>query len=170
MRWQKEKAEAPRNICTTCDKELNKNNVSGYCRQHYIYKTSKEYKRKHNNKWYLKSGAKYYKDRYINDIGFKLSSILRARLLAAIKNNQKSGSAVRDLGCSIPELKKHLESQFQPGMSWENWSKDGWHIDHVVPLSNFDLTNPEEIKKACHYSNLQPLWAFDNLSKGSTIN
>ena len=77
------------------------------------------------------------------------------------------GSAVRDLGCSVEELKRHLEKQFQPKMNWENYGLYGWHIDHIKPLVNFDLTNREQFLEACHYTNLQPLWAEDNLSKGA---
>ena len=72
---------------------------------------------------------------------------------------------VKDLGCSIEELKTHLESQFQPRMTWDNYGK--WHIDHIKPLSNFNLENKEEFKEACNYKNLQPLWAKDNLIKGA---
>jgi hypothetical protein len=64
-------------------------------------------------------------------------------LRTALKNNSKRGSAVKDLGCSIEELKIYLESKFLPGMSWDNWSPDGWHIDHIKPLSKFDLTDRE---------------------------
>jgi hypothetical protein len=101
------------------------------------------------------------------NINSRLKKNLRGRLSQAIKNNQKSGSAVRDLGCTIAELKSYLESKFLPGMSWDNWSLEGWHIDHIEPLSKFDLSDPIEFKKACHFANLQPLWAKDNLSKGS---
>lgn len=111
----------------------------------------------------------YYNNRLENDLLFKLKCSLRTRLGNAIKNNQKTGSAVSDLGCSIEELKKHLESKFKPGMSWNNWSKDGWHIDHIKPLNSFDLTDPIQLKEACKYTNLQPLWAFENLSKGDKL-
>ena len=87
----------------------------------------------------------------------------------ALKGNYKNGSAVKDLGCSIDELKTYLESKFQLGMTWDNWSKDGWHIDHIKPLSSFDLTDKKQLLEACHYTNLQPLWATDNLSKGDKI-
>ncbi len=96
----------------------------------------------------------------------KLRNLLRNRLNKAISINCKNGSAVRDLGCSIEEFKSYLESKFTPDMNWSNRGVKGWHIDHIVPLSAFDLTNPEELKKACHYTNLQPLWWNDNLSKG----
>ena len=96
----------------------------------------------------------------------KIARNLRARLNKAIKGNWKSGSAVSDLGCSISLLKQHLESKFQPGMTWDNYGK--WHIDHIEPLCKFDLTNGVELKKACHYSNLQPLWWHDNLNKRHT--
>jgi hypothetical protein len=107
--------------------------------------------------------------RYNSDIKFKLSITLRTRLNTALKNNNKVGSAVKDLGCSIEEFKRYIESLWQPGMSWDNWSKDGWHIDHIAPLSSFDLTNVEDFKKACHYTNLQPLWAYDNFRKSDKL-
>jgi len=81
----------------------------------------------------------------------------------------RSASAVRDLGCSIPEFIKYIEAQFSPGMSWENWSRKGWHLDHKQPLASFDLTDSEQAKIACHYSNLQPLWAKANEAKGAKI-
>ena len=67
------------------------------------------------------------------------------------------------------ELKEHLEKQFKEGMSWENYGFYGWHIDHILPLSSFDLTKAEEQKKAFHYTNLQPLSAKENLQKYSKI-
>ena len=72
------------------------------------------------------------------------------------------------VGCSIPELRKRLTQQFLPGMTWDNYGK--WHIDHIRPCASFDLTDPEQQKQCFHYSNLQPLWAADNLRKGASIN
>lgn len=103
------------------------------------------------------------------DLGFRLQQTLRSRLRLAIKTNQKRGSAVQDLGCSIPELKSYLESKFQPGMTWDNWGRDGWHIDHIKPLASFDLTDPEQFRQACHYTNLQPLWAEENFKKSCKV-
>ena len=100
-----------------------------------------------------------------SDLNFLLSIRLRVRLCAAIRNGQKKGSAVRDLGCTIPELRSHLESKFVKGMSWETYGRDGWHIDHIRPLSSFDLTDPKQLQQAVHFTNLQPLWAVDNLRK-----
>lgn len=95
----------------------------------------------------------------------RLRSLLRNRMFYALKGKAKPDSAIRALGCTVEELRRHLEAQFQPGMTWENWRRDGWHIDHVRPLASFDLTDPEQFRAACHYANLQPLWAPDNLSK-----
>ncbi len=127
------------------------------------FKTVKGYQKYCSKKCYDKE----YKSKKSITLKDKLKHNLRNRLCVAIKKGYKSGSAVKDLGCSIEELKKHLESKFQPGMTWDNWSRVGWHIDHIKPLASFNLSNPEEFKKACHYTNLQPLWAKDNLSKGS---
>jgi len=94
----------------------------------------------------------------------RIAMNLRSRLSAALRYNSKSGSAVKDLDCSIDELKIYLENQFGEGMTWENYGQ--WHIDHIIPLSIVDLTDQGVVLKVCHYTNLQPLWAKDNISKG----
>jgi hypothetical protein len=112
----------------------------------------------------------YQSNRLKNDILFRLKRNLRARLNKAVQFEYKSGSAVDDLGCSIEEFKKHLESKFYPNlitgevMSWSNYGD--WHVDHITSLASFDLSNPDQVKQACHYTNLQPLWAEENLKKG----
>jgi|APGre2960657373_1045057.scaffolds.fasta_scaffold72064_2 hypothetical protein len=111
----------------------------------------------------------YSNNRRKTDIQFKLTQNLRARLNSAIKCNYKAGSAVKDLGCTVEQLKQHLESKFQSGMTWDNWALDGWHIDHIKPLASFDLTDRKQLLEACHYTNLQPLWAKDNLSKNDSV-
>ena len=100
-----------------------------------------------------------------SDINYRISCNLRKRLYNAVKRNTKSGSAVNDLGCSIEFLKVYLENMFTEGMSWDNYGK--WHIDHIYPLSKVDLTKRDELLKVCHYTNLQPLWAKDNIKKGN---
>jgi len=108
---------------------------------------------------------KYVKNRYSNDIEYKLRKRLRHRLYLAIKGDIKTGSAVKDLGCTVEELKKYLESKFQPGMTWENYGE--WEIDHIKPLVLFKLDNRDELLLACNYNNLQPLWKQTNRSKGA---
>lgn len=122
----------------------------------------------HREEQIEKSGIRN-KNRIESDIGFRLAARLRSRLGSAIRNKEKVGSFVRDLGCSIDELKKHLESKFQPGMTWETWGRGRgkWNIDHIVPLAAFDLTNRQHFVLACYYLNLQPLWFIDNQIKGS---
>ena len=93
----------------------------------------------------------------------KIAAKIRSRLHDAMENDYKTGYAVENLGCTIEFLKEYLEGKFTLGMTWENRSE--WHVDHIVPLSSFDLTNDEELKEACHYTNLQPMWAKDNLKK-----
>lgn len=126
--------------------------------------------RKYNTEYYEKNKkqvnakrAEYEKKRKQTDINFFLRKKLRTRLKSAIRDDVKTGSAIGDLGCSIDEFKVYLKSKFYNNMSWEN--KDQWHIDHIVPLASFDLTDPEQLKKACHYTNLQPLWKEDHLKK-----
>lgn len=109
--------------------------------------------------------------RYAEDLQFRISCNLRSRLVKAVHGRVKKGSAVKDLGCSIEELKKHIESQFRPGMTWANYGFGllKWNIDHIIPVSSFDLSIREEFVKACHYTNLQPLWHIDNIKKSGKI-
>jgi hypothetical protein len=112
----------------------------------------------------------YYRNRRKTDINFKIGENLRRRIRHALKGNSKSQNTLELLGCSDDFAKKHLENQFQPGMSWKNYGFSGWHVDHIIPCASFDLSNPEQQKKCFHYSNLQPLWAKDNMSKQAKLN
>ena len=100
---------------------------------------------------------------------FKLRMRLSIRLHSALTRGQKKGSIINMIGCSIIELKEYIQSKFTEGMTWENWSLDGWHIDHIKPLCSLNLEDPEQQSTACHYTNLQPLWAEDNLKKSGKI-
>lgn len=101
----------------------------------------------------------------IRRINQRIRNRLRHRISTAIRKGYKSGSAVNDLGCSVEEFRSYIEERFQEGMSWDNWGKTTWHLDHIKPLSHFDLRNREEFVEAVHYTNIQPLWARDNLRK-----
>ena len=123
-------------------------------------------------RWYRKpeSKAKIRKQsttKYATDPLFKLPRVLRVRLYKSLKRASKSGSAVRALGCSIKEFKAYIEARFTPGMSWNNWSPTGWHLDHIRPIAMYNLADPDEILAAFHYSNYQPLWAPENHAKGA---
>lgn len=113
------------------------------------------------------SQLKYQARRRKTDPSFRIACNLRSRIGSFLKykGHQKDSSVTRSLGCSKEELKEHLESRFSDGMSWENYGRTGWHIDHIIPLCELDLTKTDELAKACHYTNLQPLWAVDNLAK-----
>lgn len=141
----------------------NRDRISARNRNHYRENREAvlEYWRKNR-----KRTADYKRNRLKTDIEFRLAHNLRSRLSQAVRKDLYTSSAVKNLGCSLVQLKRYLESKFQPGMSWNNYGK--WHIDHIIPLSTFDLENREQFLKACHYTNLQPLWARDNLTKGAS--
>ncbi len=127
---------------------------------------SRKYKKTHRVE-ILSAQKSYQKIRRKEDIQFRLSGNLRSRLGESIKNEVKKGSSVKDLGCSISQFKSYIESKWLDGMSWDNYGKHGWHLDHIVPLASFDLTDNDEIRSACHYTNYQPLWASDNIRKSN---
>lgn len=94
----------------------------------------------------------------------KIAHSIRTRIWQGIKNTSNTSSSELT-GLSWHDLKNYLQSKFQPGMTWDNYAKNGWHIDHIKPLSKFDLTDEDEQRRAYHYTNLQPLWAKDNIRK-----
>jgi hypothetical protein len=100
---------------------------------------------------------------------FRIRKNIRDRMRLAMCGSSKSKHTIELLGCSVEELKKHLEKQFTEGMNWDNYGKKGWHIDHILPCASFDLTDPEQQKRCFHYTNLQPLWAEDNYKKRDKI-
>lgn len=106
----------------------------------------------------------YWKERRAKDPLFRIKNNLRNRLNFLCKGG-RSNSLLELLGCSHEEFKKHIESQFQPDMTWNNYGKNGWHLDHVKPLALFNLLIQSELEEVCHFTNLQPLWQEDNLKK-----
>ena len=113
--------------------------------------------------------ADYVRKRRAGDLNYKILSRLRGRLSDAVRGRTRGGSHVEVLGCPIEDFKDYLSGQFKEGMSWDNYGKDGWHLDHKIPLSFFDLSDPEQVKKACHFSNIQPLWAMENIIKSNKL-
>ena len=148
------------------------------CVTRYIFKNAekiKEYQRSNAEKI-----KEYQRSRHLernhyqitkrrSNVQFRLSGNLRSRIGEAIRRQHKVGSSIKCLGCTISDFKQHIEQQWLSGMSWKNYGRAGWHLDHIVPLASFDLTNKEQFLKACHYTNYQPLWALDNLRKRDKI-
>lgn len=111
---------------------------------------------------------KYVGERMENDISFKLRFNLARRINHTLRDNYKSKSTIELLGCSLEDFKIWIESQFQDGMTWENYGQ--WHLDHAYPCAKFNLEQPYEQKICFNWFNLQPLWAKDNLQKSAKIN
>lgn len=128
----------------------------------------KEYYQKNKNK-INKYRNSWEKNKEKNDIHFRIKKRLQNRILIALKRNKKSDSTMKLVGCSLQELKQHIEKQFKLGMTWNNYNYRGWHIDHIIPCASFDLSKEEEQKKCFHYTNLQPLWAEENIKKSNKI-
>ena len=140
--------------------------------------TRKMYYQEYGKSYYIKNKIKINKRigiisniRYKTDVNFKILKILRSRFRIAIKskNDIKSKQTLEILGCSLEEFKKYLELKFKKGMSWENNTLKGWHMDHIKPCSSFDLTDPKQQQECFHYTNIQPLWWYENLEKHCKI-
>ena len=150
------------------DKNLQKQRRIEY--YHKNKERLREKKSQYSKKYYKRNKYKYraWRKAYVNK---SPENKLRARLGVMLcyyikKVNSKKQSSILDyIGCSTGELRVYLESKFTEGMSWDNYGK--WHIDHIKPCSSFNHANNEEVKKCWHYTNLQPLWALDNMRKGN---
>jgi hypothetical protein len=179
----KEKIKRQKHIWYQNHKKENREKHKVWCEKHkeerkeYMKKYSKIWRNLHkeeiseNKKEYYKLNKikilihkkEYVINRLKTDINFKLLHNLRNRIWYALKRNIKSVRTIQLVGCSIENLKKHLENQFKIGMNWSNYGK--WHIDHIIPCASFDMSKEIEQKKCFHYTNLQPLWAIENLIK-----
>lgn len=183
--------------CSKCKiiksvKEFNvsSRNKTGYrceCRecQKLCYKLKSEYYKNKRKDRYKKNSDKelsrnkiYYKknkssiinqkkEKIKNNVLLRLISNLRSRLYLISKSKKihKDNQTIILLGTDLESFKLHIEKQFTGGMSWDNYGQ--WHIDHIIPLSS--AKNEDEVYKLCHYTNLQPLWATDNLKKGNKV-
>ena len=158
-------------------------------RKEYLLKNPKkreklrERKRKHywdNLEYYTEKSKKYKQQnkeirnkklsiRLKNDDEYRLKCNLKARIISALKGKGKSARTMELIGCNLSQLKEHLANKFKKGMTFENHSYKGWHIDHIKPCASFDLTCPVQQLACFNYNNLQPLWASDNMSKGAKI-
>jgi len=184
-------------ICSKCkleksvsDFNISSRNKTGYrceCRdcQKLIYQNNSTYYKNKRKKRYQKNTEKELlrnKNYYINnrdiiikqklnklksDLNLRILSNLRSRICQFVKSKKihKDNQTRNILGIDLEGFKKYLEIKFQPNMTWDNYGE--WHIDHTIPLNS--ANSEEELYKLCHYTNLQPLWAKDNLSKGCKI-
>ena len=178
--------------CKECMAEYNREMYSKH--QTKILESKKEYSKKNremlkqkSKKWYQENREysleqrkiyqelnkdaikdrmrEYTINKYHSDPNLKIKMNLSRRMRSFFSKN---GSRTIDfIGCSIDDLKLHLEKQFTDGMSWENYGD--WHVDHIRPCCSFDLTDPEQQRECFNYTNLQPLWARDNLAKGGSF-
>ena len=128
----------------------------------------REYKRTDNYRVWERENSK---KKYENNLQYKLTKQLRVRLNIIFKDYkaEKKASFVELLGCDIKYFFKFKENKFEEGMTLENHGFETWHIDHIIPIKEFYLTDLEEQKKFFHCTNLQPLWAKENLKKGTKI-
>jgi hypothetical protein len=177
----KSKKDGLSNICKECKKIENHryrlSDSKKYKQQQKKYRNSnKEKESIRNKKWLDENKQKrteycinYEKNRKKIDPTFKVLRNVRVRLnlFLKTKNLIKPEQTMSLVGCRLEALIEHLESKFLYGMSWENYGKDGWHIDHKIPLSS--AKTDREIYELCHHTNLQPLWAKDNLKKSNKI-
>lgn len=127
--------------------------------------------KKHKQKMRINEYAKkYYPEYYKKKPSQKIAVRFRQRIWKLLKGIDMEYKIEDLIGCSKSFLQNYLEGLFLDGMTWDNWSPKGWHIDHKKPCISYDLTDIEELKKCFHYTNLQPLWAKDNLKKGGRFN
>lgn len=154
--------------------EVRENNKKWY------YALSEEERRERSRRQYencdkerkRKLARKNRRKKYKNNENYKMRCVLRQRVRAALLNQSttKFAPTMEMLGCTIEELRAHIEAQFEPWMTWDNWAHDTWHIDHIKPCASFDLTDPEQQRECFHYTNLRPLEATENMRKHARLN
>jgi hypothetical protein len=161
-----------RNECNTCRSLKNKEwkRATGFDKQSYerrrekVLERAKKYRLENKEKVRLSAKTSRKKKRD-SDPMYRLKCNLRRRCLLALHGHYKDNTTFELIGCTYEKLKNYLEKQFSDGMTWDNYGIKGWHVDHKKPCASFDLSDPKQQKECFHFSNLQPMWAKDNLLK-----
>lgn len=172
-------------ICGT--RTANKQTCSHSCRAEYkklrdveYYQTKRDEKRRYAKQYYERvkdsdrhrakqlRSSRALNERRREDPKLRLESAIRARVMMSMKRRgtNKDGRTFELIGCTGAELAAHIESQFKRGMSWDNYGSK-WHVDHITPLSYFDMSNPDEQRRAWNWQNLRPLPAIQNITEGN---
>ncbi len=166
-------------ICRNC-KSIKDSEYRERLKNEGRYKDMKKSEYQKNKTKYREAGLIYnkekrdYKKEYKSTLILrnknplaKLRNVVRNRLLVGLKYRgfKKNSPTIDILGADWSVIEKHISDKFTDGMNWENHGRYGWHIDHIIPLSN--AKNEKEFYELCHYMNLQPLWFLDNLEKGT---
>lgn len=129
-------------------------------------------KRKDNPKYreYHKTYRRgYEKNKRATDPHYKIKTNFMRRIRELVNGEDKAGRSIELLGCTIDDFKQYLEDRFDEKMNWDNYALKGWHIDHIVPCAYFDLTNPVHQFRCFHYTNMQPMWGSENISKSDDL-
>ena len=148
----------------------NKENILASVKKHYgdnkeeIAAYHKKYREENKGKINAQQ-----RERYSNDPDYKMKMILSRSTRRALNGEMKASPTRELLGCTFKQARAHIKKQFKPGMNWDNWKHDGWHVDHIIPLASFDMSDPDQQRRANHYTNLQPMWAAENMSKSDSI-
>jgi hypothetical protein len=165
--FYKDKAgkQGVRGSCIECEKEMNSLSSKKN------YQKNKLKRREQIKEWdknNLHKRRAWHKKNQSSNIDYRIKRAIRARLNSALKKGYRKQSSISYLGCDLEFFKSYISNLFTDGMSWDNYGE--WHIDHIKPLSLFDLSKRDEVQKAQHYTNLQPLWAKDNILKSNKYN
>lgn len=148
---------------TTGNKICNKCNEDKLLTDFFVYSRNKDGRSGH-----CKTCANKKKlDRLNKNPHVRITENLRRRMRGVLKGENKSDSSLALIGCSSIELQSYIENLWTMGMNWGNYGE--WHIDHIKPCSSFDLSDPKQQMECFNYTNLQPLWAEDNLKKGASL-
>jgi hypothetical protein len=157
--------------CVTCVYERNETFDAAHPERRPIYKRrsdARNVKRVRANReaWKNANPEKYaaIQRKSAQRLERRLATRLRVRISNLLRGKPKTGSAVRDLGCTVVELIAYFESKFVTGMSWDNYGAE-WEIDHIRELASFDLRDEIQFRQAAHYTNLQPLFRADHIEK-----
>jgi hypothetical protein len=157
--------------------DISKKRRLAYIQKKYAYNANQREYYKNNRVAILKHRKSIHLTRMKHDPQYRMSRILRSRFSMMLKERAsvKPDSVLKLVGCDMFELTSHIESMFYANsetglaMTWDNHGFVGWHIDHIKPLASFNLLDPDQVKAAWHYTNLQPLWSKENWSKGARV-